>query len=782
MNKNGIGSRTQRVEDKRLLTGKGLFVSDVRITGLQDIAFLRSPVAHGRIRSITKPSGLENLVFTSEDLKDIKPIVANSSLPSARKSEQWVLARDKVRFVGEIVAMCIGKNRAAAEDLVEMVEADIEELPAIINIDDAINTSDTRIYDDWSNNLFLNFEIGEDVTHLENTADVIIERDYYLSRQVMNPMEGKGVVAYWSERENQLIVYTSTQVPHLIRNGLAKCLNIPQGKIRVIAPDVGGGFGYKCILQPEEVAVSWLALKSGGAYRWIEDRREHLVAGANTREHHYKVKAYADNNGRLLGLDATVAVDSGAYSVWPFTVGLEAAQAGGNLPGPYQIANYHCHVLSPATNKPAFCPYRGVARPGVCFAIERTIDEIARAVGREAWEVRLENLIPPEAMPFTNITGKYYDSGDYPSSLKRAIKMIDLAAVRQRQASKSTKRIGVGFATFNEQSAHNTKVFAAWGLPLVPGYESASARLTADGGLEILSGNQGIGQGLQTTLGQVASQVTGISFDQIKVKLGDTGSTPYSTGAYASRAMVMAGGAVSQACKQLVGKLQRLAAALMKCNEQEVTIAEGYATGPTENLSLAELGNIWYAQPDRLPEGLTVEGLEATGYYKPKVDSGVFSYATHAAVVEVDIETGQVAILDYVVVEDCGQMVNPMIVEGQTIGGVAQGIGTALYEEVRYDAKGQPLSSTLSDYLLPGPNEVPNIRIDHTEHLSPFTEFGIKGVGEGGAIAPAASIINAINDALADMGVSINETPATPERILTAIYRAQAQDTNVVGA
>ncbi|WP_283603479.1 xanthine dehydrogenase family protein molybdopterin-binding subunit [Serratia proteamaculans] len=775
MNRNGIGARAKRVEDQRLLMGKGKFVGDVRIAGMLEVAFLRSPVAHAHIRSIIKPPGKEAQVFICNDLEGVKPIQANSSLPSSRESEQWVLARDKVRFVGEIMAMCIGKNRAAAEDLVEQIETDLEELPVINGIDAAISTTDTRIHDDWEDNFFLNFEVGSDISHLDSEAEVIIEREYKLARQVMNPMEGKGVVAYWDEKENQLIVYTSTQVPHLIRTGLAQCLGIPQGKLRVIAPDVGGGFGYKCVLQPEEVAVAWLALKTGGAYRWLEDRREHLVAGANTREHHYKVKAYADKRGRLLGLDATVAVDSGAYSVWPFTVGLEAAQAGGNLPGPYQLAHYHCRVLAPATNKPAFCPYRGVARPGVCFAIERTIDEIARVVGREAWEVRIENLIPAEAMPYTNVIGKYYDSGDYSASLRRAVEMIDLTAVRQRQAEavNDTKRIGLGFATFNEQSAHGTQVFAAWGLPLVPGYEAATVRLTADGGLEVHAGINGIGQGIQTTLTQVASQITGIAFDQIKVVLGDTGNTPFSTGAYASRGMVMAGGAVSRACTQLNDKLKRLAAGLMGCAADEVTIAEGYARGPVSNLSLAQLGAVWYVHPDRLPVGAEIEGVEATGYYKPKVDTGVFSYATHAALVEVDTETGQVVILDYVVVEDCGQMVNPMIVEGQTIGGVAQGIGTALYEEVRYNGKGQPLSSTLADYLLPGPNEVPNIRIEHLEHLSPFTDHGIKGIGEGGAIAPAASIINAINDALADIGVQLNETPASPERILTALHLAR---------
>jgi len=777
MNESGIGARVRRVEDKRLLLGKGRFVSDIRIPGLKDIAFVRSPLAHARIKGITKPGGSEDRVFTCEDMTGVKAIRADSSLPSYSDSEQWVLAKDKVRFVGEPIAMCIGAHRGDAEDLVEQVEVDLEELEALTSIESSMRTDAARIHEHWDDNLFLNFEVGEDPSELENVADVIIEREYRMARQVMNPMEGKGIVAHWDEREGQLVVYTSTQVAHVIRTGLSECLNLPQGKLRVIAPDVGGGFGYKCVLQPEEVAVAWLALTHKAAYRWIEDRREHLVAGANTREHRYKVKAYADKRGRLLGLDAEVAVDIGAYSVWPFTAGLEAAQAGGNLPGPYKFDHYRCRILAPATNKPPFCPYRGVARPGVCFAMERTIDAIAKAVGREAWEVRAENLVTADDMPYDNVTKKHFDSGNYPESLKKAVEMIDLPGYRERQRlnDKKNVRIGVGFATFTEQSAHGTKVFSAWGLPAVPGYEAAVVKLTADGDLEVRAGISGIGQGIQTTLAQVASEMTSIPFERIKVVLADTGTTPYSFGAFASRGMVMAGGAVSEASSLLADKLKRLAAGMMGCTEQEITLSDARAHGPQGSLGFDELGNAWFLKPQKLPEGILIEGLEATGFYKPKVDTGAFSYATHAVALAVDTDTGKVEILDYAIVEDCGQVVNPMIVEGQTIGGTAQGIGTALYEEVRYNAQGQPLTSTLADYILPGASEVPRIRLEHTVHLSPYTAHGIKGVGEGGAIAPAGAIVNAINDALASLGAEINETPASPERILQALASAGDQ-------
>ena len=329
----------------------------------------------------------------------------------------------------------------------------------------------------------------------EKNATVVIEREYNTARQCMNPLEGKGTLSFWDEKAGQLVVYTSTQVPHLIRTGIAQYLQMDQGQVRVIAPDVGGGFGYKCVLQPEELSVSWVALKLKRPVRWVEDRREHLIAGANTRQHHYKLKAYADDRGKLLGIDAEITVDIGAYSVWPFTACLEAAQAGGNLPGPYALKGYRCKTYSVATNKPGFTPYRGVARPGVCFAMELTIDAIARAVGREAADVRRENLVPGSAMPYTNVTGKFYDSGDYQNSVSEATKAIGLEAFRKRQKEARTQGrfLGLGFGTFTEQSAHGTKVFASWGLPLVPGYEQAMVKLTPSGSVEVRSGNHSFG-------------------------------------------------------------------------------------------------------------------------------------------------------------------------------------------------------------------------------------------------------------------------------------------------
>ncbi|MCB2143568.1 MAG: molybdopterin-dependent oxidoreductase, partial [Rhodobacteraceae bacterium] len=429
---------------------------------------------------------------------------------------------------------------------------------------------------------------------------------------------------------------------------------------------------------------------------------------------------------------------------------------------------------SVATNKPAFAPYRGVARPGVCFALELTIDAIARAVGREPSEVRKENLVPAAKMPYTNVTKKFYDSGDYPESVAQAEKAIDLKGFRARQAAARAegRHLGIGFSTFTEQSAHGTKVFAAWGLPLVPGYDQAMVKITPSGSVEVRSGNHSFGQGLETTLAQVASEWLTVGTDRISVVMGDTGITPYSTGAYASRGMVMSGGAVSKAAEVLAGRVRRHAAHLLQCKPEDIRLAEGKAWHGEAHVGFEDIARAWYLRPDQLPDDVETAGLEVTEGYKPDIDTGVFTYATHAAIVEVDPDTGRVAIEDYFIFEDCGRRVNPLILEGQAYGGAAQGIGTALFEEVLYDANGQPLTSTLADYILPGPAELPSFRLGHAETLSPYTRHGIKGVGEGAAIAPGGAIVNAVNDALSPFGVELNSLPATPERILGAILRA----------
>ena len=771
----GIGARLLRKEDDRYMRGRGQYVGDIRLPGMQEVAFLRSPLAHARIKAIRIPEGIRDRVFIADDLEGVEPIRADTALPGFKSSAQPILATGKVRYVGELVAMCVAPTRAEAEDLAAEIDVDFEPLPAVHDMLAARQPGTTLVHEHWGDNLFLTTFMDVDFEAAKAKAAVSVTRELRTARQAMCPLEGRGLVATWDTRRGQLIVTTSTQQPHIVRTGLAECLGLDEGEVRVIAPDVGGGFGYKGILLPEEVALSWATRKLGFPLRWLEDRRENLIAGADCREHHYVLTAYADKDGRLLALDCEATVDSGAYSAYPFSACLEAGQIGSILPGLYDFPHYRCRTYSVATNKPPILPYRGVARTGVCFALEVTLDALAREVGIEPTELRFKSLVQPEQMPFDNIAKRHFDSGDYPEALRQAVEAIGLEKIRERQTrgEPDGRRIGIGFGMYAEQAGHGTSVYAAWGIPFVPGYEQCQARFTPDGALELRIGAHSHGQGLETTLSQVAHSILGVPHDRIKLVHGDTGETPYSTGTWGSRCMIMSGGAVASACEQLAERVRDMGAKLLQARVEDVQVKDGYVVGPGGRIAVTEVARTWYRRPQDLPPDINPNGLELTAGYKAKRDTGTFSYAAHAAVIAVDPETGEVEILDYVVVEDGGVLVNPMIVDGQIYGGAAQGIGTALYEEMRYDTQGQPLGSTLSDYILPGPAEVPDIRILHMETPSPYTCFGQKGIGEGGAIAPPATITNAINDALKDFRAELLVSPVTPRKIVEAIARAR---------
>jgi carbon-monoxide dehydrogenase large subunit len=775
MNGQGVGASVLRKEDDRFLRGRGQFVADLRMAGMQDVAFVRSPLAHARIRGVHIPEELRDRAFAAADLKGVRPIVAVSGLPGFKVSEQPVLAHEKVRQVGELLAMAVGPTRAEAEDLAAMVELDLEELPAVHDMRAARDPGSALLHEHWGDNVFLETFVDTNFEAALN-APIRVVREISTARQSMAPIEGRGSVAFWDTRKEQLVLHTGNQMPHIVRTGLAECLGLEHAQVRVVSPDVGGGFGYKGILLPEDICLGWLAMRCGHPVRWIEDRREHLVAGANCREHHYRITGYADRDGRLRGIDCEAIVDSGAYSSYPFSACLEAAQVASILPGPYDFPSYRCRTWSVATNKCPILPYRGVARTGVCFALELVLDAIAREIGMEPHELRLKNLVRPEQMPFDNITRKHFDSGDYPEALRRAMAAVGLEAIRARQAEgeEDGRLVGVGHAIYCEQGAHGTSVYAGWGIPMVPGHEQATARLTPDGGLELRIGAHSHGQSMETTLAQVAHEVLGIDIARIKVVHGDTEYTPYSTGTWGSRSAVMSGGAVATATRELGELAKKIGAHLLQLGPGDVRLEGGAVVGPGGSVSLEQIAHTWYRRPQDLPIAPDPRGLETTIGYKPVRDSGTFSYAAHVAVVAVDPEIGDVEILDYVIVEDGGKLINPMVVDGQIYGGLAQGIGTALYEEMNFDASGQPLASTFADYLLPGPTEVPAPRLVHMETPSPYTEFGVKGLGEGAAIAPPAAITNAVNDALKGLGAELLHSPVTPRRVLEAIAAARS--------
>jgi carbon-monoxide dehydrogenase large subunit len=776
----GVGASLARREDDRYLRGRGRFIGDIRLPGMLEMAFLRSPYAHARIRALTKPAEGADRVFVAADLEGVTGIRADSGLPGFRSSVQPILADKKVRHVGEPLAACLAGSRAEAEDLAELVEADLEELPAVHDMMRARDPDMPLLHEDWEENAFLETAVDIDFDKAVAGAAVVARRSLRTARQCMAPIEGRGVVAVWDRNLEQLTIYSATQMPHIVRTGLAGCLGLDHGQVRVVAPDVGGGFGYKGILLAEEVCAGWLAIKLDRPVRWIEDRREHLIAGANCREHSYEITAYAAADGELLAVDCEAIVDSGAYSSYPFSACLEAAQVASILPGPYRMKGYRCRTWSVATNKPPILPFRGVARTGVCFAIELIIDALARDLKMTPEEIRRRNLVTPAEMPFTNITKKDFDSGDYPEALRRAVEAIDVAGFRARQAEQSgRKRLGLGLSVFCEQGAHGTSVYHGWGIPMVPGFEQATARLTPDGGLELRVGVQSHGQSLETTLAQIAYEETGIDPAKVKLVHGDTAYTPYSTGTWGSRCIVMAGGAVAAASAALATRIKTIAAHLMQADPEKVVLNDGKVRAGSSEISVEEVARTWYLKPQLLPPDVDPRGLEATEGYKTVKDTGTFSYACHAVTVSVDLDLGKVELLDYVIVEDAGTMINPMVVDGQVCGGAAQGIGTALFEEMPFDAAGQPLASTLADYHLPVAADIPPIRIIHMETPSPLSRFGQKGIGESGAIGPPAAIANAVNDALAPLGAEITEVPMTPERVLRAIQAAQQKEGNL---
>jgi aerobic carbon-monoxide dehydrogenase large subunit len=779
--RNGIGARTPRREDSRHLAGRGSFVADLKLPGLKEAAFVRSQAAHGRIMAVSVPGdAAPGTVWTAADLAPLAmPLTATSTLKGFRPAPLPNLAGDKVRYVGEPIAIAIAGTRGEAEDLAARITVDIDPLPAVTGFSDALADDVPRVHDDWPDNIFATTSgnVG-DVDAAARAAAVSVTREYTMNRQAVVPLETRGVIAHYDRSVGQLVVWSSTQTPHMIRDMIAILLGIEARRVRVIAPDMGGGFGAKCSVYPEEIALAAIAMQVSHPVRWTEDRWECMVASTQARDHHYRITAHAAADGTLLGVEADILVNSGAYSVHPWTATMDATMSAAMIPGPYHLRNYRFRTRSVATNKTPSGPYRGVARPGACFAIERTIDELAHELGMEPHEMRIKNMVQPTQMPYTSVAGKVYDSGDYPEAVRRVAALIGHDQWRERQRSlpkSSRRRIGVGYGSFTEQTAHGCIEWASRGLAITIGTEGARLEMDSTGSLTLSVGIKSHGQGSETTLAQVVSEVFDVDPEHVTVVHGDTALTPRGDGTFASRSMVMAGGASHGAARQLAEKVKRIASVLLDEPVENLRLQDHAVVGRAGSIGYPELAKEFLFTPDHVP-GVEA-GLEVSCYYRPDVQTGAFTYATHAVAVEVDLDTGAVKVLDYAIVEDCGTVVNPIIVDGQIIGGIAQGIGTALLEEIVHDDDGQPKSTSFLDYLLPGATEIPEIKVGHLQTPSPYTVFGMKGAGEGGAIAPSAAIGNAITDALREFGAETNETPMTPARVWTALQRAQdAQD------
>ena len=771
-----VGSRVHRVEDRRLLTGRGRYVSDVQVEGTLHVAILRSPFARARIRSISKEAALDIPgvigVFTAEDLpRHIKPIRADNTSPSFQSAPYPILANGSVHFAGQPVAAVVADSRYAAEDGVEALVIEFEEQQPVLDVESSLSPEAPILHGGWRDNTFFSrtVEVGN-IDEAFAAADYIHRDRYTMHRHTGLPLEPRTYMAQPDVTSGGLILWSSTQVPHITRHVIAEVLDFPQNKLRVIAPDVGGGFGIKTHIFPEEALVCALALHYQRPVQWREDYSESLTASAHSREMIFDLEAAVRSDGTLLGLKARILVDAGAFSMYPWTAAADAGMALTVLPGPYKVDHYWAETRSVATNKCPLGAYRGVARPSACYAIERLMDDTAHGIGMDPIEFRLRNVVQPGEFPYENVTGLIFDSGSYRESLEKVAELLDVPNLRREQELKKKKGryLGLGVACYTEQSAHGGLTYAKRGLPNALGIDAATVTVDSTGKVTVAASIHSHGQGLETSLAQLAADELNVPLQDVTVLYGDTANTPYGVGTFASRSAVLAGGATVLAARKLAEKMKQIAAHLLEVSPADMDIRDGHFVvrgAPTITKSFREVARIAYQRPDLLPDQLQ-PALVETERYSTIDGRGTFANAVHAAVIEVDRETGRIEILRYIVVEDCGRMINPMIVDGQVHGGVVQGIGGTMFEEIAYEpATGQVLTGTLKDYLLPSIQEAPTIEVHHLETPSPFTVGGFKGTGEGGAIAPYAAISNALTDALREQGIVVRDLPLKPSRV-----------------
>ena len=759
-----IGRSLPRLEDPTLVRGDGNYVADVA-RGAASVRFVRSPVASGIILNIEKPE--EGIVFTAADLDGVKGIKPILHRPDYVPVEQPILAKDKVVFAGQAVAVVVADHHAAAEDIAEQVFVDIEPVDPALDVDLALIEGAPVVHQEAPGNVLVEGKVrtpGLDAALEQAAATVTME--IRSRRQAAMPLETRGGVAQYERVTGRVTLFASVQMPHMLRTGIADVLGIPESDLRVVAPDVGGGFGQKMSLFPEYVVLVWLARRLKRNLAWIEDRRENLMAATHSRDQAFTVTGAFSSDGKLLGVEADMRSNVGAFSCYPVTCGVEPLMALAELPGPYDFKEYGARSRGVTTNTCMMAPYRGVSRPTLTFTMERMMDVAAKRLGLDPVEIRRRNLV--DTFPYRSPTGLIYDEGSYRATMELAVAAMDLPAFRQRQkkAWENGRYLGFGLSVFNERTGYGTPAYAARGMDIVPGYEIVDCSMDPSGNVQVRIGSSPHGQGLKTSLAQLVADELGVVPQSVKVIAGDTDATPYGWGTFASRSLVIGGGASKLAAGKIAVKLKAIAAVLLESEADNIDLNDGLARVRNSNKSMpiAELARAAYHQSHRFA-GLS-PGLHENAVYDP---AGTFSNACHASIVEVDIETGQVKIERFVVAEDAGILVNPMIVDGQIHGGVAQGIANALYEEIVYDEIGNCLTTSLADFLPPTMLEVPTIEILHSCTLSDATITKAKGVGEGGLIGAPASVINAIVDALSPFGIEIFEMPATPQRILDHI-------------
>ena len=784
-----IGRSVPRREDRGPLTGRGRYVADIKIAGMLDVAFVRSTEAHARIVSIDTSEALALdgvvAVFTAADLADVNTFP--DYIGYIGPVRQRPLAEDRVRYVGAPYAAVVAADRYVAEDGAGLVAVGTvyEPRPTVADLDQAIADGAPKLYDHWDDNF--SFDVAPhkpEVDRAFEEADHIFTETYISQRQTGLPMETRGVVA--DTVDGTLTVWSSTQSPHMVRTTIALMLGMPEPQVRVIHPTIGGGFGTKTHIYPEDVVVPWIARRLGRPARWIEDRMENLVASAHAREQHHTVEVAYDDDGTVRGVRCASMLDMGSGEIFmPGTAPVFVTNAC--ITGGYDFANMQTRTIGAVTNKTPAGAYRGFGIPEGAFVMERIIDRVARLTGTDRVALRRRMLLRPGQTPYVMHGGGRLDSGSHTESFERALEMTAPALERAlaRHAGDADVRVGVGYANYVEPTSPSYHLTTGhWG-----GGDAATVRVDPDGSVRVAAGVSAFGQGAETIAAQLAADALGVSPQDVTVVLGDTERAPYGLGSWGSRGAMMLTGSVLLASERLMDKARAIAAHMLEAAESDIVLTDGafhVAGSDQPSVSWAQVGTAAWVHTVDLPDGMEA-GLETSGYYHPenlqhqlddtgKINAAAsWSNGAHIGIVSVRISTGEVSIEDYTVVHDCGTVINPAIVEGQIHGGVAQGIAGAMYEHFQYDPDtANPLFASFMDYLVPTCAEVPHMEVGHFESPAPEQPLGVKGCGEGGTVGPPAVVAGAVSDALSEWGVDLTECPVTPVAVRAAIRAAEA--------
>jgi aerobic carbon-monoxide dehydrogenase large subunit len=762
-----IGARVERAEDNELLAGKGVFVDDIDFPGMLHAYVVRSVHARAKILRIEtsaakRAAGVVDVV-TFEDLGAVRKLPLTIPHPNLKPLTEFPLAKDQVRYVGEPVAVIVAQSRHLAEDAAPLVEIEYEVLPGCIDIEKALAPSAPLVHEGEPDHVggFMKQSTGN-VEKAFAEADHVIKETLRVHRGGCHAIETRGIVAHFEPKVGFLTIWASCQGPHRIRRTFLQLMDMPEHKVRVIAPRVGGGFGPKGGFYPENFLIPWLAIRYGTAVKWIEDRREHFIASRQERDQSHWVEAAFNNDGRVVGLKNFFLYDTGAYSTSLVVPWITLA----TIPGPYKIPNLQLEFKAVYTNKVTAMVVRGAGRPQAVYVMETLMDRIARELNMDPAEVRRRNFIQKDEYPYSvgilyrDNNPLEYDSGNYPACLEEALKIIGYDDFRKLQVAERKRgvRVGVGIAAYVEGTGFGP-------------YEGGSVKVGTDGKIYVFTGAASQGQGQETALGQICADFLGVDFKNVDVVTGDSAAIPYGVGTFASRVMVTAGNAIAQASEQLRQKAIQLAANKLECRSEDLDLVNGeiFVKGtPEKRIALRVLAHEAANRVSGFMVDRSIEpGLEATVYYSPR--RSTHSNGVHVAVVKVDEETGQVEVQRYAVAHDCGTVINPMLVDGQIHGGVAHGIGNALYEEVIHDESGQILNGSYMDYYLPGAMEVPRMDVAHIETPTPLNPLGCKGAGEGGTIPAPTAVSLAIEDALSDLKVHVNRIPVSPEALANLI-------------